>query len=317
MQANVSGVKIAQVPRRTCDTYPPTIKKTVRGNARMALTTTLEVNVITEVVQTLRRTPHVPVERKQQGLTHAQGKIWTLAHGVEGLAVVTPLRLAAGAITNQETSASAVQLANIPRVGQLRLVRRVRVANTVLHYQARVVRVLQVNILRRGHQAVQPCRVNTLRLPVGHVLRRRGKRATRRSRRMRRAPRRATARASARRGTFAAHRRPGSQSLTPVRRRPQGTLWRTQAAHRRRPVLLARTRGARGKRPARWRPSGTMFRARQKRRRRRVARGRSRTRGGKARARHARGQTLRRERATCAATRTRRARTRRRRTTPP
>lgn len=175
------------------------------------------------------------------------------------LAVVIRSPLAAAAFTNLETTVTLAQTENIQWVEQLLHVLRVRVVHMRLEQQVRVLCVLREHILRRGHQVVQPCRVDTLRRPVGHVLRRRGERATRRSSRMRRAPRRATARASARRGTFAAHRRPGSQSLKPVRRRPEGTLWRVPEAHRRRPVPLARTRGAREKRPV-WRPrGGTMW----------------------------------------------------------
>jgi hypothetical protein len=175
------------------------------------------------------------------------------------LAVVIRSPLAAAAFTNLETTVTLAQTENIQWVEQLLHVLRVRVVHMRLEQQVRVLCVLREHILRRGHQVVQPCRVDTLRLPVGHVLRRRGERATRHNNRTQRVQPRAIARASARQDTGGAARRPGLRSLKPARRRPKGTLWRMREAHRRRPVPLARTRGAREKRPV-WRPrGGTMW----------------------------------------------------------
>ena len=186
-----------------------TPKTNVSTNATQELTTTLEIDVILVLVRILRQFPHAPVELPLQEFTFAQAKIWIRAHGVDLLAVIIRSPPAAVAITNLETAVTIAQQESIHRVGQLLHVLRARVADTVLQDQVRVVCVLRAHILRRRHQVVQPCRVDTLRLPVGHVLRRRGGRVTCRSRRMQRVPRQATARASARQDIGGAARRLG------------------------------------------------------------------------------------------------------------
>jgi hypothetical protein len=185
-----------------------TPKTNVSTNATQELTTTLEIDVILVLVRFLRQFPHAPVELPLQEFTFAQAKIWIRAHGVDLLAVIIRSPPAAVAITNLETAVTIAQQESIHRVGQLLHVLRARVADTVLQDQVRVVCVLREHILRRGHQVVQPCQVNTF-LPVGHVLRRRGGRVTCRSRRMQRVPRQATARASARQDIGGAARRLG------------------------------------------------------------------------------------------------------------
>ena len=209
MVVSVTGAKIASQLRRTCSTYPPTIKIHVSTNATQELTTTLEIDVIVVLVRILRQFPHAPVDLPLQEVTHAKAKIWIRAHGVDLLAVVIRSPLAAVAITNLETAVTIAQQESIHRVGQLLHVIRARVADTVLQNQVRVVCVLREHILRRRHQVVQPCRVDTLRLPVGHVLRRSGGRVTRHNKRMRRAQPRAIARASARQDIGGAARRLG------------------------------------------------------------------------------------------------------------
>lgn len=72
---NATVAKTVRLPRRTCDTYPPAIKTPVRGSATRALTTTLEVDVITELVQILRQFLLAPTELQRRERADAQGKI--------------------------------------------------------------------------------------------------------------------------------------------------------------------------------------------------------------------------------------------------
>jgi hypothetical protein len=72
---NATVARTARLPRRTCDTFPPAIKMPVRGSATRAITTTLEVDVITELVQILRQFLLAPTELQRRERADAQGKI--------------------------------------------------------------------------------------------------------------------------------------------------------------------------------------------------------------------------------------------------